>query len=314
MTAFIIRRLIQTIFVLILVSLIAFMILHLLPGDPARIMLGEEASLEQIEALRHELWLDRPLAVQYVHWFTNVLHGDFGISMSYHEDVGRLILSHLPVTFHLGISGVILSAILAIPLGIISAVRRGKTVDGIITIGANLGMSVPIFWLGILLIYLFSLKLGWLPVHGYVSPFEDFWLNIKKMIMPVLCMSVVPLATIARQTRSSMLEVINQDYIRTARSKGLKNRVIIVVHALKNALIPVVTLLGVQIRYVVGGSVFVESVFNIPGMGRLMVSAVFDKDFLIVQGCIMVVAVVVTLANLLVDISYGFFDPRIRHD
>ena len=314
MTTFIIRRLIQTIFVLLLVSIIAFMILHLLPGDPARIMMGEEASVEQIEALRHELWLDRPLSAQYLHWLGKVLHGDFGVSTSYQEDVGRLIFTHLPVTFHLGFSGMFIAILLSIPLGVISAVRRGKPVDSVITVGANLGMAVPIFWLGILLIYLFSLKLGWLPVHGYTSPFEDFWLNVKKMVMPVICMSVVPLATIARQTRSSMLEVIRQDYIRTARSKGLKGTAVIYTHALKNAVIPVVTLLGVQMRYLVGGSVFVESVFNIPGMGRLMVTAVFDKDFLIVQGCIMVVAVVVTLANLLVDISYGFFDPRIRYE
>ena len=314
MTTFIIRRLIQTVFVLILVSIIAFLILHLLPGDPARIMLGPEASPAQINALRHELWLDRPLVMQYSHWALNVLHGDFGTSLSYHEDVGRLIATHLPVTFNLGFSGMVVAVLLAIPLGIISAVRRGKKVDSVITVGANFGMAVPIFWLGILLIYFFSLKLGWLPVHGYTSPFEDLWLNVKKMIMPVICMAVVPLATITRQTRSSMLEVVRQDYIRTARSKGLKRSTIIFGHALKNAVIPVVTLLGVQIRYLVGGSVFVESVFNIPGMGRLMVSAVFDKDFLIVQGCIMVVAAVVTLANLLVDISYGFFDPRIRYE
>jgi peptide/nickel transport system permease protein len=314
MTTFIIRRLIQTVFVLVLVSIIAFLILHLLPGDPARIMMGQEATQEQIDALRHKLWLDRPLIVQYFHWFANVLHGDFGVSMSYNEGVGRLILSHLPVTFNLGLSGILVSVILGIPLGIISAVKRGQALDSFITVGANFGMAIPIFWLGILLIYFFSLKLGWLPVHGYTSPFEDFWLHTKKMFMPVICMSVVPLATVARQTRSSMLEVIRQDYIRTARSKGLKSSTIIVGHALKNAVIPVVTLLGVQTRYLVGGSVFVESVFNIPGMGRLMVAAVFDKDFLIVQGCIMVVAVVVTLANLLVDISYGFFDPRIRYE
>jgi len=184
----------------------------------------------------------------------------------------------------------------------------------VISVVANTGMAIPIFWLGILFIYLLALKLGWLPVQGYTSPFDDLWLNIKKMIMPIICLTVVPLATLTRQTRSSMLEVIHQDYIRTARSKGLKQRVIITGHALKNAIIPVVTLLGIQMRYLVGGSVLTESVFNIPGMGRLMVRAVFDKDFLIVQGCIMTVAVVVTLANLLVDISYGYFDPRIRYE
>ncbi|MFC1533741.1 ABC transporter permease [Thermodesulfobacteriota bacterium] len=314
MTTFIIRRLIQTVFVLVLVSIIVFFILHMLPGDPARIMLGQDATKEQVDALRHELWLDRPLVVQYLHWLGNVLQGDFGKSMSYHEDVNRLIMNHLPVTFYLGLTAMVISVLLAIPLGIISAVRRGKVLDSVISVSANMGMAIPIFWLGVLFIYLLSLKLGWLPVHGYTSPFDDLWLNIKKMIMPVICLTVVPLATLTRQTRSSMLEVIRQDYIRTARSKGLKKRVIITGHALKNAIIPVVTLLGIQMRYLVGGSVLTESVFNIPGMGNLMVRSVFDKDFLIVQGCIMTVAVVVTLANLAVDISYGYFDPRIRYE
>ncbi|MBN2058776.1 MAG: ABC transporter permease [Deltaproteobacteria bacterium] len=314
MTTFIIRRLIQTFFVLILVSIITFLILHMLPGDPARIMLGQDASQEQVDILRHELWLDRPLIVQYFQWLVNVFQGDFGKSMSYHEDVNRLILLHLPVTFYLGLVAMIISVILAIPLGIISAVRRGKVLDSVISVSANMGMAIPIFWLGVLFVYLLSLKLGWLPVQGYTSPFDDLWLSVKKMVMPVICLTVVPLATITRQTRSSMLEVIRQDYIRTARSKGLKQRVIITGHALKNAIIPIVTLLGVQMRYLVGGSVLTESVFNIPGMGRLMVRAVFDKDFLIVQGCIMTVAIVVTLANLAVDISYGYFDPRIRYE
>ncbi|MFC1820430.1 ABC transporter permease [Thermodesulfobacteriota bacterium] len=314
MTTFIIRRLIQTVFVLVLVSIIVFFILHMLPGDPARIMLGQDATKEQVDALRHELWLDRPLVVQYLYWLGNVLQGDFGKSMSYHEDVNRLIMNHLPVTFYLGLTAMVISVLLAIPLGIISAIRRGKVLDSVISVSANMGMAIPIFWLGVLFIYLLSLKLGWLPVHGYTSPFDDLWLNIKKMIMPVICLTVVPLATLTRQTRSSMLEVIRQDYIRTARSKGLKKRVIITGHALKNAIIPVVTLLGIQMRYLVGGSVLTESVFNIPGMGNLMVRSVFDKDFLIVQGCIMTVAVVVTLANLAVDISYGYFDPRIRYE
>jgi peptide/nickel transport system permease protein len=184
----------------------------------------------------------------------------------------------------------------------------------LITVSANLGMAVPLFWLGILGIYLFALKLGWLPVQGYTSPFDNFWLNTKQVIMPAICLAVVPLASLARQSRSSMLEVIRQDYIRTARSKGLKERTVITGHALKNAIIPVVTLLGIQLRNLVGGSVLVETVFNIPGMGSFMVRAVFNKDFLIVQGCIMVIALVVALANLAVDISYGYFDPRIRYE
>jgi peptide/nickel transport system permease protein len=220
----------------------------------------------------------------------------------------------LPVTVYLGLLALILSILAGIPAGIISAVRRGKIIDSIITVIANIGMAVPIFWLGILGIYLFAYKLGWLPVMGYTSPFENFWLSIKQAIMPVICLTVVPLATITRQTRSSMLEVIHQDYIRTARSKGLMEKAVIVKHALKNAIIPVVTLLGLQARYLVGGSILVETIFNIPGMGRLMVSSVFDRDIPVVQGCIIIIAIAIILANLIIDLSYGYLDPRIRDD
>jgi peptide/nickel transport system permease protein len=223
-----------------------------------------------------------------------------------------LIATRLPITFHLGLVALILSTLISIPLGVISAVRRGGWIDAIISVSANLGMAIPIFWLGILGIYLFALNLGWLPVQEYTAPQENFWLNTRQIIMPAICLAVVPFASLTRQTRSSMLEVIRQDYIRTARSKGLKESAIISGHALKNAIIPVVTLLGLQIRNLVGGSALVEQVFNIPGMGRLMVASVFNKDFVVVQGAIMVIALVVALANLIVDISYGYFDPRIR--
>lgn len=314
MGTFIIRRLIQTIIVLIIVSLIAFLLLYIIPGDPVVAMLGVDASHEQIENLRRELGLDRPVLVQYINWFMNVLHGDFGKSIIYRENVTDLIIYRLPITFHLGLVSLLLSILISIPAGVISAVRRGSIMDYTITVLANLGMAIPIFWLGILGIYFFSLKLGWLPIQGYTSPFRDFWMNTKQIIMPAVCLAVIPLASLARQTRSSMLEVIRQDYIRTARSKGLKKRTIITQHALKNAIIPVITLLGIQLRNLVGGSVLIETVFNIPGIGRLMVQSVFDKDFLIVQGCIIMIALVVALANLLVDISYGYFDPRIRHE
>ncbi|MBN1850533.1 MAG: ABC transporter permease [Deltaproteobacteria bacterium] len=314
MGTFILRRLIQTVVVLVLVSFFAYLLLYLIPGDPAVTMLGLEASKEQIEALRHELGLDRPMLFQYVNWFMNVVQGDFGKSLIYRENITDLILTRLPITFHLGLVSLFLSTLISIPAGVISAVKRGGLLDSVITVSANLGMAIPLFWLGILGVYLFSLKLGWLPVQGYTSPFSDFWMSTKQIIMPSICLSVVPLASLARQTRSSMLEVIRQDYIRTARSKGLKQRTIITGHALKNAIIPVVTLLGIQMRNLVGGSVLIETVFNIPGIGRLMVRGVFEKDFLIVQGCIVMVALVVALANLLVDISYGYFDPRIRHE
>ena len=314
MLAYIVRRLLQTVLVLIFVSLIAFSLMQIIPGDTALAILGEEATKEQVEALRHELWLDQPVYIQYLHWATNVLHGDLGTSVSYHESVTHLILTRLPITFHLGLIAFILSTLISIPAGIISAIRRGSWIDSIITVSANLAMAIPIFWLGILGIYFFALRLGWLPVQGYTSPTEDLVLSTRQIIMPALCLAIVPLASLARQTRSSMLEVIRQDYIRTARSKGLRERAVILGHALKNALIPVITLLGMQLRDLVGGAVLVETVFNIPGMGRLMVTGVFNKDLVIVQGCVLVVAAVVALSNLAVDLSYGYVDPRIRYD
>lgn len=314
MLSYIVRRLLQTVIVLVFVSLIVFSLLQIMPGDPALNILGQEATKEQIQALRQELWLDQPLYVQYLHWAGNALQGDFGTSTSYHEKVTSLILTRLPITFHLGLVAFILSSLISVPAGIISAIRRGSWIDSIITVSANLAMAIPIFWLGILGIYLFSLRLGWLPVQGYTSPTEDWALNTRQIIMPSICLAITPLASLARQTRSSMLEVIRQDYIRTARSKGLRERAVILGHALKNSLIPVVTLLGMQLRNLVGGAVLIETVFNIPGMGRLMVTGVFNKDFVTVQGCIMVVAAVVALSNLAVDLSYGYLDPRIRYD
>jgi len=314
MASYIFRRLIYTLLILLLVSVIAFMILHLIPGDPVIAMLGPEATQEQINNLRQELWLEKPLPVQYFHWLSNALQGDFGLSILYREEVMPLVFQRLIVTLHLGLLAFILSTILAIPAGVISALRRGGYLDSLITLFANLGVSVPVFWLGILMIYLFGLKLGLLPIFGYASPFEDFWLSIRKSIMPVSCLAVVPIASVARQTRSSMLEVIGQDYIRTAWAKGLGERVVVLEHALRNALIPIVTLQGMLVRIIVGGAALTETVFNIPGMGSLIVQGVFQRDYVLVQGCIIVIALAVALANLLVDISYGWLDPRIRYD
>lgn len=314
MTGFVARRLIQSLAVVLLVSLIAFSFLHLLPGDAALVILGGEATQEEIIALREELGLDQPMWLQYGRWLGNALKGDLGKSIFHREKVATVIAKRLPPTLFLGSLALILSILIGIPAGVISAVRRGHIFDSIITLAANIGMAAPIFWLGILGIYFVSLKLGWLPVMGYTSPFDNFGLSIKQAVMPVICLTVVPLATLARQTRSSMLEVIRQDYIRTARSKGLKEKSVILKHALKNALIPVVTLLGLQARYLVGGSILVETIFGIPGMGKLMVSSVFDKDFPIVQGCIIVVAIAIILANLIIDLSYGHIDPRIRDE
>ncbi len=314
MIVFVVRRLIETVIVLVVVSLIAFSLLHITPGDPALYILGDSATPERIEALHHELLLDQPLWAQYTRWVTNLLQGNLGSSIVFRDTVANLLAVRLPITFHLGIVALVLSILLSIPAGIICAVRRGGWLDSIINVSTNLAMAVPIFWLGILGIYFLALQLHWLPVQGYTSPGEDFWLSTRQLVMPASCLALVPLASLTRQTRSSMLEVIRQDYIRTARSKGLSEWKVITEHALKNALIPVVTLLGMQLRNLVGGAILVEQVFNIPGMGRLLVSGVFGKDYILVQGMVMVVGVAVALANLAVDISYGYIDPRIRYE
>jgi peptide/nickel transport system permease protein len=313
MLAFIIRRVLLSVIVLLLITFMIFFLLHIMPGDPATIMLGIDANKERVEALRKELWLDRPMAVQYIHWLSNAVQGDLGKSVTFRENTSSIIGARLPLTIYLSFLSLILSTFIGVGAGIVCAVRRGGILDSIITLFANLGMAVPIFWLGILGIYFLGLHLMWLPIQGWTSPFDNFWLSIKKSIMPVICLAIPAVAMLARQTRSSMLEIVRQDYVRTAWAKGLEERGVVLKHALKNALIPVVTLLGIELRALVGGSVLVETVFNIPGMGRLLTAAVINKDFIIVQASTLVIAVVVLLSNLIVDISYGWIDPRIRY-
>jgi peptide/nickel transport system permease protein len=312
MGAFIVRRVLLSVVVLVLITILVFFLLHIMPGDPASIMLGVDASQERIDSLRKELWLDRPLVIQYGHWLANAVHGNLGKSVIYREDASGIISTRLPITINLSLMSLILSTLLGIAAGVICAVRRGSVLDSLITLCANIGIAIPVFWLGILGIYSLGLHLGWLPIQGYTSPFDNLGLSLKKSVMPVICLAIPAIAVLARQTRSSMLEIVRQDYIRTAWSKGLHERRVILKHSLKNALIPVVTLLGIQLRTLVGGAVLVETVFNIPGMGRLLVNSVLSKDFIIVQACTLVIAAVVLVANLIVDISYGWLDPRIR--
>jgi peptide/nickel transport system permease protein len=311
---FIILRLIQTLIILFIITLITFTLIQIVPGDPAFTILGTNATPEQVNKLRHEMWLDRPIPIQYGHWLVNIFHGDFGESVIFHEEVTELIIKRLPITAYLSVLALIISIIPGIFAGIIGAIRRGSNIDSLISMFANAGVAIPQFLLGILGIYLFGLKLGWLPMQGFTWPTDDFWLSIKKSIMPIICLAIPGLAVVARQTRSSMLEIIQQDFIRTAYAKGLKEKAVILTHALKNAMIPVVTLIGIQARFLIGGSVIVETVFGIPGIGRLLVRASFDKDFLIVQGGVLVIGALVCLVNLLVDISYGWIDPRIKYE
>jgi peptide/nickel transport system permease protein len=317
LTAYIIRRLLETVVILLIVSVLVFLGMRFLPGDPILLLVSEQElggmTDERIELLRHEYGLDKSIVVQYFDWVGGLFHGDLGKSIYYHTTVTDEMARRLPVTLYLGAIAFIITVILGIPAGVISAVRRAKFTDTVVTTLANIGITVPNFWLGFILVFIFGLKLKVLPVFGFVFPFEDFTLSIKQTIMPVICLSIAGIAGITRQTRSTMLEVIRQDYIRTAWSKGLKERTVIIGHAMKNGLIPVVTLIGMQVRVLVGGAVFVETVFNIPGMGRLATDAVFSQDYTVIQGVTMVTAVVVTLSNLLVDISYCWLDPRIRY-
>jgi peptide/nickel transport system permease protein len=314
LTGYIIRRLIQTVIVIVLVSFVSFLLVQLMPGDPAASMLGPNATKAQVDALRIELGLDKPVIEQYFRWVNDVLHGDLGVSLMYREPVATLFIQRLEVTLYLSLWAFLIGTILGIGAGIICAIRRGEVLDQAISVLANIGIAIPVFWLGILGIYFFGMKLTLLPFFGWVSPYDDFLGSISYTIMPVLLLAIPGIAMMTRQTRSSMLEVIGQDYIRTAFSKGLKERNVVIRHALKNALIPLVTLMGLHLRIMVGGSVLVEQVFTIPGMGRLLVSAAQNKDFIVVQGGVLLIGVIVCLANLLVDISYGWIDPRTRYD
>jgi peptide/nickel transport system permease protein len=318
MTTYIVRRLIQAVFVLIIVTILVFFVMRLLPGDPIIIYVAQSAQVEamppeMVEQLRHKFGLDQPIIVQYFKWVGNIFQGDFGESIFYHEKVGRLMLERFPVTAYLGILALIFGSIAGLIAGLLAAIRRGKWLDKIITPLTYIGITIPVFFVAILGIYIVGLRLGWLPFPGYVSPFEDFWLSVRLAIMPVFCLSVFSIAANARQLRSSMLEVISQDYVRTAWSKGLSERMVIFKHALKNSLIPVITLIGLGVGMIFGGSVLIETIFAIPGVGRLMVSSIFGQDYVVVQAITFVIAVIVLVVNLAVDISYGWLDPRIRY-
>ncbi len=318
MTTYIVRRLIQAIFVLVLATLGVFLIMRLLPGDPILLYVSQDeftrmTSAEEIAALRAQFGLDQPLLLQYVYWFGGIFRGDLGESIFMGTTVAEEIGRALPVTLHLGVISFIVAHIIGIPAGVITAVRRGRWADTTLTTLANIGICAPIFWVGILLIYGFGLYLGWLPIQGYTSPFKDFWMSTQQLVMPAFCLSLPHMAGSTRQTRSAMLEVIRQDYIRTAWSKGLRERTVVMRHAVRNGIIPVVTLGGMAVPRVLGGAVLIEVVFNIPGMGRLAVDALFSQDYAIVQGVTLMMAAVIVLSNLLVDISYGWIDPRIRY-
>jgi len=317
MARYILLRLLHGVIVIIIVSILVFLIMRLLPGDPVLLYLDSASIVNADPAtlahLRAEFGLDKPLVEQYLHWVNNILHGDLGRSIFTKLTVSSIAKQRFPVTAYLGILSLLLSSIVAITAGIICALKRGSWLDTLVSSLTNIGVSAPIFWLGILLIYLFGVDLKWLPIYGYTSPFTDFWLSIRQIIMPVICLSVVSISFVTRQTRSSILEIVRNDYIRTAWAKGLQEQTIVTRHILKNSLIPIATLIGLQVSSIISGSVLVETVFNIPGVGRMMVESLFTHDYPIVQGGALLIASFVVTINLLVDVSYGWLDPRIRY-
>jgi len=318
MTSYIIRRLFLAVIVLLIVTLLLFLTTHLLPGDPIFMMMttGEvsQTSPEELARIRHEYGLDKPMIEQYFIWLGGlVLHGDFGTSITMHTPVIQLVSERLPVSLHLGGLAFLIGVPIGILAGVLCAIRRGTWLDTVVTSLANVGICIPVFWLAILLIYFLGLELHLLPVYGYTPPFEDFWKSTRQGIMPIFCLAVAPIAMNCRMTRSSMLEIIRQDYIRTAWSKGLRERVIIIRHTLKNGLIPVISLLGMGVAFIIGGSVFIEQVFAIPGMGRLTINAAFSHDYPVLQGNVFIFASIVLISNLVVDLCYGWLDPRVRY-
>lgn len=309
---FIVKKVLLSIVTVFAISIFAFLIMQMTPGDPVRAMLGAEADEEIVEATRTELNLDKPLVVQYTLWLRNALRGDFGTSLVLNQDIGEILATRIPVTLSLTIPALIISLVLGILIGVLCAVHRGSALDQIMTVLMTTMNGIPVFWIGIMMMYFFGVKLGWLPLMGYTSPFEDFGQYVAKAVMPVTIMAFGPLSSIARQVRTNMLEVINQDYIRTARANGLSESSVKYKHALKNSLIPVITLIALQVRSLVGGSLLGEQVFSIAGMGRLIMVSVMNKDYLVVQATVFVISLFVVVCNLISDISYGLVDPRIR--
>ncbi len=312
MLAYLVRRIAMMIPILLLVSVIAFSLIHLVPGDPALVILGPEAPMETVEALREQMGLNRPLIVQYASWLGSTLQGDLGRSLVDRQPVAKLIVQRLPATMELAIFTFLVATVIAVPLGIYTAVKRGSVADWVGSVAALFGQSIPHFWLGIMLIMLFSLNLKWLPSSGYVHFWENPKANLLAMILPAVATGAREAAVITRYLRASLLEVLKADYVRTARAKGLGERIVILRHAVRNALIPVLTASGLQIAGLLGGLVITETIFTIPGFGRLIVDSIFQRDIPVVQGAVLFAALMVMTVNLLVDIIYSLVDPRIK--
>lgn len=314
MGKYIIRRLFDLLPTVFVVAVIVFVITRLIPGNPAAVMLGPTASVEDIANLTAKLGLDQPLYKQFIDYLFGLLQGDFGTSLSYNQPVTQLILERFPNTVILALAALIIALLIGIPAGMISAARQNSPLDYSVMLVSLLGVSMPIFWLGVMLVLFFSVNLGWFPATGMGS-LDDGWISyIKHLVLPSITLATIPMATFARITRSSMLEVISQEYIKTARAKGVAEFWVISKHVLKNALTPILTVLGMQISMLLGGAVLTETIFSWPGMGRLIVDAIDKRDFVVVQGTVLFIAIIFVLVNLLVDILYKVVNPRVNYD
>jgi peptide/nickel transport system permease protein len=315
LTQYIIRRLIHSVLIVWGCATLVFFLIRAIPGDPVIQMLGPEYTPEAADALREKLGLDENVFVQYVRWMGDALRGDFGSSITGAESVSSAILSGLPKTISIAALAFLIATLIAVPAGVLAALKRNSFADFAVSLIAFLGVSMPSFWFGIILILVFAVNLGWLPSLGYASITEDGFVEwLKHIILPSLAVGAGSAAILMRFVRAGLLEVLSSDYIRTARSKGLTERQVVVAHALRNSLIPVVTVAGIQVALLLSGTVVIETVFSIRGIGRLLVGAIFDKDYPMVQGTILVVAVIFVMANLIVDIVYTLLDPRISYD
>ena len=312
MFSFLLRRLASLLPTLVLVSMLIFGLQQLLPGDPAKILAGEDQDPQLIAYLQAKLHLDEPLPVRYGYWVWGVLQGDLGESVRTQLPVLDLILQKLPVTLELAVLAFLVAVLIGIPAGLVSAVARGSAWDHVANLLSLWGLSTPNFWLGILLIMLFSVHLGWLPASGYVSPFEDLAGNLAAMAMPAFVLGNAIAAVLMRHTRSAMLQVMSSDYVRTARAKGLNERTVVIKHALRNALTPIITLGALELGTLLSGAVLTEQVFTIPGFGKLIVDAVFNRDYAVVQGVVLFTATTYILLNLMADLAYFWVNPRLR--
>ena len=313
MTGYIIKRILATIPVMVIVALFVFGLLHITPGDPAAIIAGDYASPADVEAIREKLGLNEPIQIQFYTWVKSLADGDMGVSVFSNLPVTHLIGQRVEATLMLSILTTIFALMAALPLGVLAAWKSRTFIDRFCMIFAVLGFSVPVFVIGYILMYVFAIQLKWLPVQGYKELADGLWPCIRSLILPSLALGTLYTALIARITRASVMEVLAEDYIRTAKAKGLNSGTILIRHALKNAAVPIVTIIGVGIALLIGGVVVTESVFNIPGLGRLTVDAILHRDYPVIQAVIIIFSGIYVLINLLVDLSYVFFDPRIRY-